>query len=166
MVGMRIIGPLVVAAAAVGTLLIARGLIQLAGGEAGPTEPLPPQEENTPGIPAGGPNSVVINVEDVQEAAFDLFIFSVRYSNLATEEQTFDALMQIKQPNGEVVVLKAERITIDARSSRVVRFSSGNLFKFATVRGIWNAEFFAWESFENPVLFSDTVISEFIVDVL
>ena len=162
MVGMRIVGPLIVAAAAVGTLLVGRFLIEQAGGE----EPLPPEEQNTPGIPAGSLGSVVVKIEEVKKFASDFFIFETRYSNLSDQQQTFDAIMQIKQPNGQVTVIKSTKITVEARSSRLVRFSSGNLFDFAVIRGIWNAEFFAWVSLELPIPLSDSVFTEFVVDVL
>ncbi len=162
MVGMRIVGPIVVAVAAIGTLLVGRFLIEQAGGE----EPLPPEEENVPVVQPGTLGSVVAKIENVQKFASDFFIFDTRFSNLANQAQTFDAIMQIKQPNGQVATIKTTRITVEPRSSRKVRFSSGNLFDFAVVRGIWNAEFFAWISLELPIPLSDSVSTEFVVDVL
>jgi len=166
MVGMRLVGPLLVAAAAVGTLFAANFFIKKAGGETGPEEPLPPIEENTPSIPAGSLGSVTNVIEDAQKFASDFFIFDTRFSNLSDREQTFDAIMQIKQPNGQVATIKSTKITVEARSSRRVRFSSGNLFEFAVVRGIWNAEFFAWVSLELPIPLSQPVNTDFVVDVL
>ncbi len=162
MVGMRIVGPILVAVAAVGTLLVGRFLIEQAGGE----EPLPPESENIPSIPAGSLGSVVAKIERVQKVASDFFIFETRYSNLSQEAQTFEAIMQIKDPRNNVQVIKTQKITVEARSSRLVRFGSGNLFDFAVIRGIWNAEFFAWESLDVPIPLSDSVFTEFVVDVL
>ncbi len=162
MVGQRIIGPLIVAAAAVGTLLVANHFIQKAGGE----EPLPPEEQNAPGVQPGTLGSVVVKIENIQKVTSDFFIFETRFSNLSDQEQTFVALMQIKQPNGQVAVLKTTKITVEARSSRKVRFSTGNLFKIAVIRGIWSAEFFAWQSLADPIQLSDSVFTEFVVDVL
>lgn len=162
MVGQKLIGPILVAVAAVGTLLVANHFIQKAGGE----EPLPPEEQNTPGVQPGTLGSVVVKVEKIQKVTSDFFIFETRFSNLSDQEQTFEAIMQIKQPNGQVVVLKSTKITVEGRSSRKVRFSSGNLFDFAVIRGIWNAEFFAWVSRELPIPLSDSVFTEFVVDVL
>ena len=162
MVGQKLIGPILVAVAAVGTLFVARHFIQKAGGE----EPLPPVAQNTPSIPAGSLGTITIAIEKVQKAAFDFFIFNVRFSNLADEAQTFEVIMQIKDPKNFVVVFKTQKITVEARSSRLVRFSSGNLFELSTLRGIWLAEFFAWQSLELPILLSDSVTTEFAVDVL
>jgi len=162
MVGMRIVGPILVAAAAVGTLLVGRFLIEQAGGE----EPLPVEEQNTPGVQPGILGSVVNKIENIQKVASDFFIFDVRFSNLAQEAQTFEALMQIKDPRNNIQVIKTTKITVEGRSSRLVRFGSGNLFDFAVIRGIWNVEFFAWESLEVPVSLSQSVFQEFVVDVL
>jgi len=162
MVGMRIVGPILVAVAAVGTLLVARHLIQQAGGE----EPLPPEEQNTPGVQPGILGSVVAKIENIQKVASDFFIFETRFSNLSEVEQTFEAIMQIKDPRNNVQVIKTQKITVEARSSRLVRFGTGNLFDFAVIRGIWNAEFFAWISLELPIPLSDSVFTEFVVDVL
>lgn len=158
----KIVGPLLVAATAVGTVLVAGHFIRKAGGE----EPLPPEQQTVPTVPAGSLGSVAITIEDVTQFAPDFFIFDTRFSNLADEAQTFVAIMQIRDPNNFVSVLKTIKITVEARSSRRVRFSTGNLFKLVAIRGIWSAEFFAWKSFEEPILFSDSVFQEFIVDVL
>lgn len=162
MVHQRIIGALAVAGAAAATVIIGNHLVQKAGGE----ETLPPEEENTPEVPVGSLGSVTVKIEDVKQFDADFFIFDLRYSNLANQAQTFVAIMQINQPNGQAVVLKITKITVEARSSRKVRFSSGNLLKLVAIRGIWRAEFFAWKSFEEPITLSDSVFQEFIVDVL
>lgn len=158
----KIVGPILVAAAAVGTVLVANHFIQKAGGE----ESLPPVEENTPVVQPGTEGSIALLVEKVQKVAPDFFIFDVRFSNLASQEQTFEALMQIKDPRNVIQVFKTNKITVEGRSSRKVRFSTGNLFDFAVIRGIWIADFFAWQSLEVPVPLSDTISQEFVVDVL
>jgi len=166
MVDQRLVGGLVVVGAAIATLLIGRALIQVAGGEAGPEEPLPPEETGTPTVQAGTLGSVAIEVTNVQRIAPDNYIIETRYSNLSNDEQTFEAIMQIKDPNNQVQAIKSTGITIPGRSSRSVRFSTGNVFKLATIRGIWTAQFFAWQSFDVPVPLADDISQEFIADVI
>lgn len=162
MVHQRIVAGLAVASGVAATVLIANHFVKKAEGE----EPLPPIEQNTPGVLAGVQGSVVIAIEDAQQFAPDFFIFDTRFSNLAEVAQTFEAIMQIKDPNNTIQTIKTTKITVEARSSRKVRFATGNLFNFAVIRGVWIADFFAWKSFELPIPLSDTITQEFIVDVL
>jgi len=168
MVNERIVGGIIVAAAALTTLIVGGFLVRKAGGEVGPEEELPITEMPSTSVPAGSLGSVVITIEEVQKSATanDVFTFVVRYSNISDQEQTFDAIMQIKSPNGQVQQIKSTKVTIPGRSSRTVRFFTGNLFELSFTRGIWLAEFFAFESLEVPIPFADDVSVEFIVDVL
>ena len=159
----RLVGPLLVAGGAVGTLLIARELLKPSEGE----DPLPPGVNEQPDRPRSGTQgSVVVTIEDTEQFAEDFFIFTVRFSNLSNEAQAFDAIMQITDPDGFVAVIKNERVIVDGRSSILMRFSSGNLFKSSLTTGIWIADFFAWESIQSAIILSDTVGKEFVVDVL
>ena len=53
MVDQRLVTGLVVAAAAITTLIVGRFIVKEAGGETGPDEPLPPEDVTKPTIQAG-----------------------------------------------------------------------------------------------------------------
>jgi len=163
MVSKAIGASLLVAVGAGATFLIGKKLL-----EKDQIQPLPPDEQPFPGeAPAAGTlGSISIEVQDVEQFAPDLFIIQTRYINLSNEEQTFDAIMQITDPNNQVQTIKDTRVTIPGLSSRSVRFSTGNLFKLAIVSGIWRAIFFAWKSIETDITLAEDVAAEFQLDVL